>query len=60
MLLWVNVHGGFVMGFVLLGLYLASNAILLLPLPAGRDARDDRPAVAQIGAVTALSVARAW
>ena len=27
MLLWVNVHGGFVMGFVLLGIYLASNAI---------------------------------
>ena len=27
MLFWVNLHGGFVMGFVLLGLYLASNAI---------------------------------
>jgi len=27
MLLWVNVHGGFVLGFVLLGLYLLSNAI---------------------------------
>jgi hypothetical protein len=27
MLLWVNVHGGFVLGFVLLGLYLLSSAI---------------------------------
>ena len=27
MLLWVNVHGGFVVGFALLGLYLLSNAI---------------------------------
>ena len=27
MLLWVNVHGGFVMGFVLLVIYLASNAV---------------------------------
>ena len=27
MLLWVNLHGGFVLGFVLLGLYLLSNAI---------------------------------
>jgi hypothetical protein len=27
MLLWVNLHGGFVMGFVLLGLYVASSAI---------------------------------
>jgi hypothetical protein len=26
MLLWVNLHGGFVMGFVLLGIYLANNA----------------------------------
>ncbi len=30
MLLWVNVHGGFVLGFVLLGLYLLSNAIRYL------------------------------
>jgi hypothetical protein len=28
MLLWVNVHGGFVVGFVLLGIYLLSDAIL--------------------------------
>jgi hypothetical protein len=27
MLLWVNVHGGFVLGFVLLGLFLLSDAI---------------------------------
>jgi hypothetical protein len=27
MLLWVNLHGGFVLGFVLLGLYLLSGAI---------------------------------
>ena len=27
MLLWVNVHGGFVLGFALLGLYLLSGAI---------------------------------
>ncbi len=28
MLLWVNVHGGFVVGFVLLGMYMLSDAIL--------------------------------
>jgi hypothetical protein len=28
MLLWVNLHGGFVVGFVLLGLYMMSDAIL--------------------------------
>ena len=27
MLLWVNLHGGFVLGFALLGLYLLSDAI---------------------------------
>ena len=39
MLLWVNVHGGFVMGFVLLGLYLASAAIRYYQSRDGEESR---------------------
>jgi hypothetical protein len=35
MLLWVNLHGGFVMGFVLLGVYLAANLAWAVSLEGG-------------------------
>lgn len=34
MLLWVNLHGGFLGGFILLGAYLAGNLFTMLRLPA--------------------------
>jgi hypothetical protein len=46
MLLWVNVHGGFLMGFVLLGIYFASALL------GGWTARIDR--------VSARARAKAW
>jgi hypothetical protein len=36
MLLWVNLHGGFVLGFVLLGIYLLNAAIAYAPAPQQR------------------------
>jgi hypothetical protein len=57
MLLWVNVHGGFVVGFALLGLYLLSQTIEYF---RGRDAVT-RVSLAgrlrELGAVSATAVA---
>ena len=38
MLLWVNLHGGFVGGFILLGVYLTGNLISLQYLPPAEQA----------------------
>lgn len=35
MLLWVNLHGGFITGFILLGIYCAGNLIRCRPGPEG-------------------------
>lgn len=56
MLLWVNVHGGFVLGFALLGLYLLSAAIRYLRC---RDEEAKRILAARLrtlGTVTAVSL----
>ena len=56
MLLWVNLHGGFVLAFALLGLYLLSGAISYF---RGRDA-ETQPRMAsrlrELAMVTALSL----
>lgn len=62
MLLWVNVHGGFVLGFVLLGLYLLSNAIgYLRSRRQGHQQKEDTRAklarMRELGLVTAASLA---
>lgn len=62
MLLWVNVHGGFVLGFVLLGLYLLSNVIgYLRSRRQGQEQKEDiRMKLArmrELGLVTAASLA---
>ena len=57
MLLWVNLHGGFVLGFALLGLYLLSGAIRYF---RGRDAESSQRMASrlrELGMVTAL---RCW
>ncbi|MGH9498337.1 MAG: hypothetical protein ACRD3L_04285 [Terriglobales bacterium] len=58
MLLWVNVHGGFVLGFVLLAIYLAGGAI-----EWGRD-RERRGEIAgwlkQVGGVSLLVAAASF
>lgn len=57
MLLWVNVHGGFVLGFALLGLYLLSAAIRYY---RGRDGEESRSLVQRsktLGIVTVASLA---
>ncbi len=51
MLLWVNVHGGWVVGFALLGLYLLSNAIQYF---RDRDAEPWRR-LRTLGMVTVIS-----
>jgi hypothetical protein len=57
MLLWVNVHGGFVLGFALLGLYLLSDAIQYFRChdDPGRQKLGKR--LRTLGAVTAASLA---
>jgi hypothetical protein len=56
MLLWVNVHGGFVLGFVLLGMYLLSDGILYY---RSHEAGEQQKLVARLrglGIVAGLSV----
>lgn len=62
MLLWVNVHGGFVLGFVLLGLYLLSNAIgYLRSRRKGQEQKEDicmkLARMRELALVTAASLA---
>jgi hypothetical protein len=56
MLLWVNLHGGFVVGFALLGIYLVSNAFQYFRCRQDemRDVISLR--LRQLGAVTTLSL----
>jgi hypothetical protein len=57
MLLWVNVHGGFVMGFVLLGLYLASGTIRHFRCRQQEMRQKIARRLRELGAVTAASLA---
>src|SRR5438128_6653248 len=55
MLLWVNLHGGFLLGFILLGLYLMDGLIRYSRSPEGqKDAI--RKHLKQLSAVTLLSL----
>ncbi len=56
MLLWVNVHGGFVLGFALLGLYLFSNAIRYFRCRDEEMHRRIGNGLRQLGLVTAVSL----
>ena len=57
MLLWVNVHGGFVLGFALLGLYLLSAAIRYYPGSDGEESRSLAQRLKTLGIVTVASLA---
>lgn len=56
MSLWVNFHGGFVVGLVLLGLYVLSDAIQYFRCDDGVERRRLAMRLRQLGAVTAASV----
>ncbi len=57
MLLWVNVHGGFVLGLVLLGLYLLSAAIRYYRGRDGEESRSLARRLKSLGMVTVASLA---
>lgn len=57
MLLWVNVHGGFVLGFALLGLYLLSAAIRYYRSRDGEESRSLAQRSKTLGMVTVASLA---
>jgi hypothetical protein len=57
MLLWVNLHGGFVLGFALLGLYLLSAAIRYYRSRDGEESRSLAQRSKTLGIVTAASLA---
>jgi hypothetical protein len=57
MLLWVNVHGGFVLGFALLGLYLLSAAIRYYRSRDGEESRGLVQRSKTLGMVTVASLA---
>jgi hypothetical protein len=57
MLLWVNLHGGFVLGFVLFGLYLASNAIRYFRCQQQEMRGNIARRLRTLGAVTGASLA---
>ena len=54
MLIWVNLHGGFVVGFVLLGIYLADAILRYFRQSELRSSIS--PRLHQLGAVTAVSL----
>ncbi len=58
MLVWVNVHGGFVLGFALLGLYLLSAAIRYLRCKdkAGEQRQELAGHLQTLGTITAASL----
>jgi hypothetical protein len=56
MLLWVNLHGGFVMGFVLLGLYLVSNTVRYFQCRQQEMQRNIAGRLRELGAVTGASL----
>ena len=53
MLLWVNLHGGFVMGFMLLGIFLLAGAVRYAR--DGEDRHEIEPWLRRLGAVMVLS-----
>ena len=55
MLCWANLHGGFLLGFVLPGLYLAGELINLLTGPREQDRRLILDKLNHLGAVICLS-----
>ena len=57
MLLWANLHGGFVLGFVLLGIYLASSAIRFFHCRQPEMRRHISRRLQELGVVTAGSLA---
>jgi hypothetical protein len=58
MVLWVNLHGGFVLGFALLAIYLTGGAIEYF---AGRDRRAEIAAwLKRLGGVTVLTFAASF
>jgi hypothetical protein len=56
MLVWVNVHGGFVLGFVLLGLYLLGNAIRYFRCRREEIHRSIARRLRELGVMTAVSL----
>ena len=58
MILWVNVHGGFVLGFAMLGIYLMGGAIEWVAHPAER--RETARWITRLGVVTAFTVAASF
>lgn len=56
MLLWVNVHGGFVVGFVLLGLYLLSNTIQYFRCRSAEDLPRRAARLRTLGMATGISL----
>ncbi len=53
MLLWVNVHGGFLLGFALLGIYFAGALLRMLTSPGGAE-KDSARVCAKVLAVTGI------
>ncbi len=58
MILWVNVHGGFVLGFAMLGIYLAGGAIQYFAHPKERS--EMGAWLKRLGIVTAVSAAASF
>jgi hypothetical protein len=56
MLLWVNLHGGFVLGFVLLGLYLLSGTIRYFRCREGATQQQIGRRLRKLGIVTLVSL----
>ncbi len=56
MLLWVNLHGGFVVGFALLGIYLVSDAFRYFRCRQDEIRHDISLRLRQLGAVTVVSL----
>ena len=57
MLLWVNLHGGFVLGFALLGLYLLSAVVRYYRSRDGEESRSLAQRSKTLGIVTVASLA---
>ena len=60
MLLWVNVHGGFVLGFALIGLYLVSAAIRHYQSRNEEERRGLARRLRTLGSVTVVSLAASF